>query len=191
MFGACGAHDIFVSSCEIIGGYAKTPVGERGITPGSNGRRPVHGCSNRTSVACVAILRTTDGNHAKRPFGPVASGGDSAGSRPCRHTQRIAPLLKRGRRSLPLPMSLGGVALATCEHRPSSGDEKRSANRLRTRCERHITDMVTNVKIVDLTSASERARRATSLTMQIVHHCATTLDRQSSCFFRSQDALQR
>ena len=38
------------------------------------------------------------------------------------------------------------------EHRPSSGGEKRSANRLRTRCERYITDMVINVKLTHQTT---------------------------------------
>ena len=58
---------------------------------------------SRTSVACVAILRTTDGNHAKRPFGPVASGGDGAGSRPCRHTLGAYPRLNVRAPIVPVP----------------------------------------------------------------------------------------
>ena len=142
MFGACGAHDIFVSSCEIIGGYAKTPVGERGITPGSNGRRPVHGCPNHTGVAARLSLRTPDGEShetvrsALWQRAATAPSTSSGGSRPCRQPWGHPPGSMRGRRSCPLPMSPGSAALTASEHRSSTRKQKRSANRLSARCGR-------------------------------------------------------
>ena len=62
----------------------------------SNGRQPVRVCSNHTSVACAAILRTTDGNRAKRPFGPVAPCGDGTGSRPDRQPKGRSSPAKAG-----------------------------------------------------------------------------------------------
>ena len=85
----------------------------------------------------ATILRTTDGNLAKRPFGPVASGGDGAGSRPCRHAMRTDSAAWRGCRSLPLPMSSGGCS-ARCLRAPAVKRERKSesSHAHRTRCGR-------------------------------------------------------
>ena len=117
---------------------APTPAGERGTTPRSqsNGRRPVRGCSGQTSVAArLSFANDGQGGARNLPIRPVASGGDRTARTlpsyrrdwlPCQTRAPIAPA----------PDAPGGVALATSEHRPSSGGGERSANRLRTRCGR-------------------------------------------------------
>ena len=135
-------------------GYGRSPEGERELTPGSNGRRPVRFCSKagRAWLAWLACERRT--GTTRNVHSALCIGGrrpnflDGARSRPCRHTLGAYPRFCRGCRSLPLPMSFGGYS-ARCpsifkenatdksaEHRPSSGGRERSANRLRTRCER-------------------------------------------------------
>ena len=62
-----------------------SPTGERGITPqgSSNGRQPVRGCSNQTSVAVRSSLRTTDGDRTKPSIRPCDSGRRRGGLASC------------------------------------------------------------------------------------------------------------
>ena len=62
-------------------GCAEAPAGERGITPAnrSNGRRPVHGCSDHTSVAAwLSFANDRRGATRNSPISAVAPGGDGA-----------------------------------------------------------------------------------------------------------------
>ena len=145
---ACGAHDIFVSSCEKIGGYAKMPAGERGITPGSNGRRPVRGCSNRTSVAARLSLRTTDGESHETVHSALWQRAATGRTRvppvrPWGHT----PGCMRGRRSCPLPLSFG-VYSARCLRAPAVNavEENEALTASAPVAGEHVTDMVCFVK---------------------------------------------
>ena len=104
----------------------------------SNGRRAVHGCSNRTSVAARLSLRTTDGEshetvhsalwqRARRRHGFASCPSDRGGIPPV----EIAGA-DRARSRCPSAFAM----LTASEHRPSTRSQKRSANRLRTRCGR-------------------------------------------------------
>ena len=101
--------------------HAPSPAGERGITPREKQRATAGAWVLEPDERGCATILANDGRRIarNRPFGPVASGGDGqnfldgARSRPCRHAMRTNSVACRGCRSLPLPMSLGGVALAT------------------------------------------------------------------------------
>ena len=60
-------------------GCDEAPAGERGITPGCNGRRPVRGCSNRTSVAARLSCERRTGNRTKPSGRPCGIGGRRCG----------------------------------------------------------------------------------------------------------------
>ena len=109
----CRGHNIFVSSCE-QNRQAPTPAGERGIAPGSNGRRPVRWCSSRTSVAArLSCANDGQGDARNLPIPPVASGGDRTARTlpsyrgdwlPCQTRAPIAPapdVRRHLQRSLP------------------------------------------------------------------------------------------
>ena len=80
----------------------------------SNGRQPVRGCSNRTSVAVRSSLRTTDGETHETVHSALRQRAATGRTRvlPVRPKGTLLPLRRQGCRSLPLPLSVGGVALA-------------------------------------------------------------------------------
>ena len=89
--------------------YAKPPRRTRNNARiGSNGRRPVRGCSNRTSVAARLFLRTTDGKSHETVHSAMWQ-------RAATGRTRVLPIRPRGhtpgcgyrRRPCPLPLSPG------------------------------------------------------------------------------------
>ena len=110
-------------------------------TPGKpkQRRRPVQGCSNRTSVA--AWLSFANDRRGGTQNSPISACGNGR-RRPLRNAQGLASFCHlRGAypRSaagpdVPAPSVLPDTALAACEHRPSSGGDDASATAHRNRC---------------------------------------------------------
>ena len=103
----------------------------------SNGRRPVHGARTRRAWLRDLSCERRTGNRTKPSIRPCGSGRRRGGLASCPSDRGGIPPVgcagaDRARSRCPSAFA----ALAACEHRPSSGSEKRSANRLRTRCER-------------------------------------------------------
>ena len=82
-----------------------------------------------------------------RPFGPVASGGDEADSRPTRHTAGAYPRLKSRAPIVPTPDDLWHLR---CSPLASTGRQRGEENEALTASAPvaggHITNMVVNVK---------------------------------------------
>ena len=103
----------------------------------SNGRRPVHGCSSRTSVAARLSLRTTDGESHETVRSALWHRAATARARVLSVSRGGLPPIGDAGADHARSRCLSAVAaLAACEHRPSTRKRKRSANRLRTRCGR-------------------------------------------------------
>ena len=121
-------------------GHGKAPAGERGLSPKrrSNGRRPVHGCPDQTGVAARRSLRTTDGeSHETVHSAALWHRAATARTRVLSVSRGGIPPVEiagadRARSRCPSAFAM----LTASEHRPSTRSQKRSANRLRTRCGR-------------------------------------------------------
>ena len=167
---ACGAHRPSAPSAPLRlrakpfllrpSANARRRTRDNAIITSANGRRPVRLCSSRTSVAARLSLRTPDGESHETVRSALRHRGATVRARvlavmPC----GLAPLPDAGADKLPLPMSFGGAALAPQafskkmrqRRAPSTGRQAGARSEAltahRTRCGRHMTDMVRFVKV--------------------------------------------
>ena len=130
-------------------GHETSPAGERGITPGygATGDGRCGGARTGRAWRCDHRCERRTGGRTKPSIRPWGSGRRRGGLASLPSDRGgIPPVFGRWRRSCPLPLPVGGwgarrpsifkenASDESAEHRPSTRRQKRSANRLRTRC---------------------------------------------------------
>ena len=138
-----------------------------GITPGKPKQRATAGAwvlESRTSVACMASLRTTDGKPRETSIRPCGIGGRRCGlaSLPSYPADWLR-CCECGCRSLPLPMSFDvGDARRQASTGRQAGEESEALTASAPVAGEHITNVVINVKLTRRVrdSSHERWKRA-------------------------------
>ena len=107
---------------------------------------------------CATIVANDGRKIARnRPFGPVAAGGDGAGSRPTRQTVGAYPRLNARAPIVPAPDACRHLR---CSPLASTGRQRGVRSEALTASApvagEHVTDMVINVKAVHLTKIPDQ-----------------------------------